>query len=448
MAENKNFTMKEYNGTDYDTLYPETNSGQVLLTKTAQDDLGIEPGGGQTSSSPTLDDALSKLGNVIQFDNRYEVGDTLTTSRTNLSDKWLLCNGENLSSSDYPELGGQFQNSLFNFHKIAQQNAFSTDTRCMLAIRETSDKNDALFLTTINSKSDSSTMTIWYCDFSSGSWQTIYQISGYYAYGKVYGLNDIFIRVISGGYAYYCSGNPTDESSWVKMDILDVKDAIYLNNKYYLLTVDKLYIYTSITELPKIVDLTAIFSPHYLYSYSLIGIDGNNIIIGSRDTNDNGNTTKSYINTLDQDGNLLSTIDCLYKIDNNRVCKFGNGYIIACNVAEYSSSGYHNYASVYYQSLNDSSGKTIVAQTDNLAAWIIDDDYVLLSDNRYIDTSLNIKSVGGSTRSLINAEAHSNYNIYVISNKNQLYKSSKSPTFNLPTYSPATGLRAYIKAKN
>lgn len=46
MAEKKNFTMKEYNGTDYDTLYPETNSGQVLLTKTAQDDLGIEPGGG------------------------------------------------------------------------------------------------------------------------------------------------------------------------------------------------------------------------------------------------------------------------------------------------------------------------------------------------------------------------------------------------------------------
>ena len=36
MAEKKNFTIENYNGTDYDTLYPETISEQVLLDAQAQ----------------------------------------------------------------------------------------------------------------------------------------------------------------------------------------------------------------------------------------------------------------------------------------------------------------------------------------------------------------------------------------------------------------------------
>ena len=51
MAEKKNITIKEYNGTDYDTLYPETNSGQVLLDKTAQTSMGLP-------QNATITDAL------------------------------------------------------------------------------------------------------------------------------------------------------------------------------------------------------------------------------------------------------------------------------------------------------------------------------------------------------------------------------------------------------
>ena len=47
MATKKNFTVKEYNGADYDTLYPETNSGQVLLDNTAKAELGLAGGGGR-----------------------------------------------------------------------------------------------------------------------------------------------------------------------------------------------------------------------------------------------------------------------------------------------------------------------------------------------------------------------------------------------------------------
>lgn len=37
-------------------------------------------------------------------DPPYKVGDTLTTARTDLGDKWLLCNGESIDSEDYPAL--------------------------------------------------------------------------------------------------------------------------------------------------------------------------------------------------------------------------------------------------------------------------------------------------------------------------------------------------------
>ena len=51
MAEKKNFTIENFNGTDYDTLYPETNSGQVLLDKTAQTSMGLP-------QNATMTDAL------------------------------------------------------------------------------------------------------------------------------------------------------------------------------------------------------------------------------------------------------------------------------------------------------------------------------------------------------------------------------------------------------
>ena len=94
MAEKKNFIIENYNGTDYDTLYPETNSGQVLLDTTAQAATNLPSG-------KTLDDALQ---HITKDGGGFQVGDTLTTARTNLGDKWLLCNGATISSSNYPEL--------------------------------------------------------------------------------------------------------------------------------------------------------------------------------------------------------------------------------------------------------------------------------------------------------------------------------------------------------
>lgn len=102
MAQNKNFTIKNYTGTDYNILHPKTTSGQSLLDKSAQTTTGL-------ASGSTLDDALQS---VVKDGGIYQIGDTLTTSRTDLGDKWLLCNGNAVSSTTYPELSALLIASL------------------------------------------------------------------------------------------------------------------------------------------------------------------------------------------------------------------------------------------------------------------------------------------------------------------------------------------------
>ena len=94
MAEKKNFIIENYNGTDYDTLYPETISGQVLLDAQAQRILNLPSG-----------DTLNNAFNHIAYGGgSYVIGDVLVTARNNLGDNWLLCNGAIVDGSQYPVL--------------------------------------------------------------------------------------------------------------------------------------------------------------------------------------------------------------------------------------------------------------------------------------------------------------------------------------------------------
>lgn len=94
MAEKKNFTIENYNGTDYDTLYPETISGQVLLDVQAQRIFNLPSG-------DTLDNAFN---HIAYGGGSYAIGDVLVTARNNLGDNWLLCNGAIVDGSQYPVL--------------------------------------------------------------------------------------------------------------------------------------------------------------------------------------------------------------------------------------------------------------------------------------------------------------------------------------------------------
>jgi hypothetical protein len=94
LAEKKNFIIENYNGTDYDTLYPETISGQVLLDDQAQRILNLPSG-----------DTLNNAFNHIAYGGgSYVIGDVLVTARNNLGDNWLLCNGAIVDGSQYPVL--------------------------------------------------------------------------------------------------------------------------------------------------------------------------------------------------------------------------------------------------------------------------------------------------------------------------------------------------------
>lgn len=44
MASNYNITMKQYNGTDYDTLYPKTKGAQVAVSDALATELGVTAG--------------------------------------------------------------------------------------------------------------------------------------------------------------------------------------------------------------------------------------------------------------------------------------------------------------------------------------------------------------------------------------------------------------------
>lgn len=90
MAQQIKITMKEDNGTDFDTLYPQTVSNQVVM----QDDTGA-------LTDKTLDD---KVNEITTDGGTFQIGDTLTTARTNLGDKWLLCNGGTANRTEYSEL--------------------------------------------------------------------------------------------------------------------------------------------------------------------------------------------------------------------------------------------------------------------------------------------------------------------------------------------------------
>lgn len=94
MAEKKNFTIENYNGTDYDTLCPETNSGQVLLDSSGQNILHL-------SSGSTVNDGFNS---ITYGGGGFTIGDVIITARNNMGDNWLLCNGAIVDGNQYPIL--------------------------------------------------------------------------------------------------------------------------------------------------------------------------------------------------------------------------------------------------------------------------------------------------------------------------------------------------------
>lgn len=127
-----NITMKQLNNQgQYDTLYPQTTGENIqgltfdqvegsldgsrvsgiytadetlsTATKTA---LGL-------NSDATPDDAFEKLNQDVS-ENSWQIGDTLTTARTDLGSDWLLCDGSAIDLDNYSELASFFSVNIWD----------------------------------------------------------------------------------------------------------------------------------------------------------------------------------------------------------------------------------------------------------------------------------------------------------------------------------------------
>ena len=451
MAEKKNFTIENYNGTDYDTLYPETNSGQVLLDTTAQAATTLPSGS-------TLNDAL-------KFDNRYEIGDVLTTSRTDLSDKWLLCNGATLKVSDYPELGSQLSGVDMVFNKISV-NSQTTEgyNQYSIATRKTASTTSAIMIILNN---------VYYCNSLSGgtwvSWGKLPQN----CYVKTLNNNYVIVSAIQNGgaFAKYCIGEPTSLNSFSNLQlpsnvsVHNYGDCIYCNNRYYFAynSVASGYIYRVImyTDLQSAPTKDITIPTPSVSGWS--GSKGVGYIFGIVDRKatlscyqGDGSDDESYISdfvSIDANGatTLLNKSILTYRTSVPlSVWSFGGKYYIFITP----SISYKVWDIDVTDSLQSTSStklKQIRSQYGQLCHfWLVENDKIVLPDKTYIDSNGVIKnwSSGPSGSTLCLSFSSTDTDVYAMYPKYEVWASSKSAQFNLPTYSPATGLRAYIKAKN
>ena len=250
MAEKKNFIIENYNGTDYDTLYPETNSGQVLLDSDAQVTTGLVSGS-------TLDDALQS---VVKDGGAFQIGDTLTTARTNLGDKWLLCNGKQITPTDYPVLVGLLGVQPFNW----TSKGTSTTANINNIVNKTTATGD-LFL----AKSDTKEQNSYHCYYSTDllSWQSLKtsarQFSIWCLNGTWIIYSDYAAIVDEPKKASYYSGENMDFDNFTAINGIteSVYGAAYWNGKYYLSSeyhdlssgkyTSYFYIYSNLSNVPQ-----------------------------------------------------------------------------------------------------------------------------------------------------------------------------------------------------
>ena len=88
----------------YKTVYVELEDSQ---DNTIQDSNG-NPIYGATTFGDSNTEGGSSGQPVVVSESQYKPGDTLTTARNDLDESWLLCNGAEVTRTDYPQLAAQF----------------------------------------------------------------------------------------------------------------------------------------------------------------------------------------------------------------------------------------------------------------------------------------------------------------------------------------------------
>ena len=440
MAEKKNFTIENYNGTDYDTLYPETNSGQVLLDSDAQVTTGL-------ASGSTLDDALQS---VVKDGGAFQIGDTLTTARTNLGDKWLLCNGKQITQTDYPVLVGLLGAKPFGW----VSKGTSTTANINNIVNKTTATGD-LFL----AKSDKEVQNSYHCYYSTDllSWQSlktndrkfnIWCVNGtWIIYSDYTGIADQPKK------ASYYSGENMDFNNFTAINGItsSIDSVAYWNGKYYINTADtslenkqsSIFVYTDLSQLPTIIHLNI---------------------------NDRGQLSVLPDGVTMCHGSISSNGDAMYDIyvvdAQNFVSHYYKGTITGYRAFPQSIqyfNGYY-YMTTYHESasgpsvlnhtlfrsttLNGSYSKVKYNNTNDVTAntITITDDYLITDTGYYIDKENNVYKQANPIKATVPILVGKD-KYYTMVNTTA-YQSNIAASANLPKVSIASGLYTYIKAKS
>ena len=439
MAEKKNFIIENYNGTDYDTLYPETNSGQVLLDTVAQASTNLESGS-------TLDDALNS---ITKDGGGFQVGDTLTTARTNLGDKWLLCNGSHALTESYPELGELFDSKDFDWV------AMGDSGKTILNFATNADQTNEKFLISTDDG-------VYFGDnlVNSASWTKLFT----YTNADVYYLNNTWI-VISGTNWKYYSGNEVTADNFANIFVpssprYTFNDIAYSGGKYYILskytkndnTKKDVLIYTDLSVIPSIVNTN--YSGSYR-SWSALYPVPNGVAttghIGSSTSQQNipillitsDGTTELFTSDAPYYGQKISTFD-------HALCYFNNKYYIY-KCTDISTSGL---TITYHKSLYSSdtiNGTYTIVQNTNSTSYMnhpfaVSDNFLISYYGFYIDKE-NVAHPWGSNLSTP-TDIEVGADKYYATIGSIVYSCPKSKSFVLPSVSVADGLYTYIKAKS
>lgn len=429
MAEKKNFTIENYNGTDYDTLYPETNSGQVLLDSDARVTTGL-------ASGSTLDDALQS---VVKDGGAFQVGDTLTTARTNLGDKWLLCNGTQITQTDYPALVGLLGNKPFNWISKGT----STTANINYIVNKTTATGD-LFLAKSDTRVDTSDTYKCYYSTDLLSWQTLQTSTGQFL---IWCANGTWIISCSSWASRYYSGENMDFSNFASINGINgyIDGVAYWNGKYYLNGPDKsldrtnssIFVYTDLSQAPTILHLN--ISPRGQLS---VLPDGVAFCFGG------GSTQSQYGIVVVDAQNSVSTYSVTLTDYHARAIsiQYFNGYYYITTYENTSPT----ITNTLFRSttLNGSYSKVMYNNTEEVTATniTITDNYLITDTGYYIDKENNVYKQANPIKATVPILV-SKDKYYTMVNTTA-YQSNIAASANLPKVSTASGLYTYIKAKS
>lgn len=441
MAEKKNFIIENYNGTDYDTLYPETNSGQVLLDTVAQASTNL-------SSGSTLDDALN---GITKDGGGFQVGDTLTTARKNLGDKWLLCNGSHALTENYPELGELFDSKEFDW--IAMGDSGKT----ILNFVTNADSTNEKFLISTDDG-------VYFGDnlVNSASWTKLFT----YTNADVYYLNNTWIVISDINWKYY-SGNEVTADNFGNISVpssprYTFNDIAYSGDKYYILakytksdnTEKDVLIYTDLAVVPSTVDTD--YNSSYRAWSALYPVPNGVVTTGHIYSSTSQQNIPILLITSNGTTDLFTSDAPYYNqipklsMFNHALCYFNNKYYIY-KCTDISTSGT---TTTYHKSLYSSDTingtYTIVQNTNSIGdinhPFVVSDNFLISYYGCYIDKE-NVAHPWDSDLSTP-TDIEVGADKYYATIGSIVYSCPKSQNFVLPTVSVADGLYTYIKAKS